>query len=785
MWGGKPNPNWNPAAAGAGQNWNANANAGQTWNAGNQGGQIFPAGQVASQQPRFIAPRGPGTGMVAVAPSPAQAQALAVRQAKEAEMNERRAELQAKREEENGRRQEHAAAIIVRKVIQRIRVVQPETFDTLRMELETAMSEQLEKMGSMAEKIQQEAEKELLEAQTRVDTLNEKRAEEEKTKADAEAKKFIQAETAEKMVKDAQTLVLDAEHKLEYASTACSQMEEALKTKGGDAHDGALKAAHSAADLVQVAQTAITDASKELAVTWAEVDLPDSLKGNVKKEYKAMNAKIASCRQNLSRFSKLVKDAKDQEVRRATALNKEQAKKDLFGKYDSCGAGLLNQSDVRTFAKEVYGFDIPDAHLERIHTKLRGEKGGVPYEAFQRLRAKVAIEHSCTAAREAMAKEEEKLARFAAKKQEFKELLVDAEKALEEAQESATSAEAATKPLTGKNIATASCTAIKENASKVDGAVAAAKEALERATTHLDAVAPAAASEGEDEEIVKFQKKALEDIKGRVKKVQALVDRSINLVKSARGRLQRKEFAEVEALRIRTITSIGNFMDAKEFTLEQLHSHMSGGAEGGVKGDAFVVFMKGLYESLGDKLDGDDASQYRELFKHVGGDAEVLTLQGLTEMLYCTYRVAKATMLSDGHAIDSKGLRRLEEGEHVQGLDCPRKHATSGVTRVKCKAMKDDVEGWVSVQGNKGSVFLEPCSKYLACLKETVITAELDVSSDTVRKLNKDELLEVLQFPTKDPGCGVMRVKAKVASDGATGWVSVAGNAGTTFLEAC
>ena len=49
----------------------------------------------------------------------------------------------------------------------------------------------------------------------------------------------------------------------------------------------------------------------------------------------------------------------------------------------------------------------------------------------------------------------------------------------------------------------------------------------------------------------------------------------------------------------------------------------------------------------------------------------------------------------------------------------------------------------------------------------------------------KDELLEVLQFPTKDPGCGVLRVRAKVSGDGATGWVSVAGNAGTCFLEPC
>jgi len=205
----------------------------------------------------------------------------------------------------------------------------------------------------------------------------------------------------------------------------------------------------------------------------------------------------------------------------------------------------------------------------------------------------------------------------------------------------------------------------------------------------------------------------------------------------------------------------------------------------GVSQDRFVEFVTELHKYMGDdKPTGETAEESIDLFRHIVGDTEALTKANLTELLHVTYKVVKPTMLTQGEAISSKTVRRLDENEYIKATDCPKKEAP-GVKRVACKATKDDTEGWVTVSSNKGTMMLEPCSKYMACVKETVMTESLEVASDTVGKLGRDELVEVLHFPTKDPSSGVHRVQAKTMSSGTTGWVTVAANNGTQFLEQC
>merc|ERR1711957_1141656 len=69
-------------------------------------------------------------------------------------------------------------------------------------------------------------------------------------------------------------------------------------------------------------------------------------------------------------------------------------------------------------------------------------------------------------------------------------------------------------------------------------------------------------------------------------------------------------------------------------------------------------------------------------------------------------------------------------------------------------------------------------------VKDIALTDNLDVHScSTIRKVEKKELLEVLEGPVTDDKVGITRVRARSLLDGQTGWVSVAGNQGTPFLE--
>ncbi|CAE8625581.1 unnamed protein product [Polarella glacialis] len=68
-------------------------------------------------------------------------------------------------------------------------------------------------------------------------------------------------------------------------------------------------------------------------------------------------------------------------------------------------------------------------------------------------------------------------------------------------------------------------------------------------------------------------------------------------------------------------------------------------------------------------------------------------------------------------------------------------------------------------------------------VKETPITKELAVAGDdTVRQLKLNEALELLKGPELEETMKVKRVHAKALSDGAEGWVTLAGNQGTAFL---
>ena len=57
-----------------------------------------------------------------------------------------------KRDAEEARRKEQAAALAVRKAIQKVRTANPDNFDDLRNQVEEAQASNLEAMGSQAEK---------------------------------------------------------------------------------------------------------------------------------------------------------------------------------------------------------------------------------------------------------------------------------------------------------------------------------------------------------------------------------------------------------------------------------------------------------------------------------------------------------------------------------------------------------------------------------------------------------------------------------------------------------
>jgi len=143
---------------------------------------------------------------------------------------------------------------------------------------------------------------------------------------------------------------------------------------------------------------------------------------------------------------------------------------------------------------------------------------------------------------------------------------------------------------------------------------------------------------------------------------------------------------------------------------------------------------------------------------------------------------------------DSAALRRLEIGEIVEVLKGPQKEETTELIRVLCKVVKDEIEGWLTVAGNQGTVFLVEANNQFRVVKETILTESFELDGggskdatrklkDTTRKLKEGEVVEVREWARKEPKSGLMRMKCKVLSDGETGWVTTVGNQGTVYME--
>merc|ERR1712151_537480 len=143
-------------------------------------------------------------------------------------------------------------------------------------------------------------------------------------------------------------------------------------------------------------------------------------------------------------------------------------------------------------------------------------------------------------------------------------------------------------------------------------------------------------------------------------------------------------------------------------------------------------------------------------------------------------KVVKDTVMTSQLSVkESQTLRRLEIGEVVEVIEAPEKETAMEVMRAKCRAMQDDVEGYITLVGNHGSTFLEDGGSLFKVVKETVLTQELTLDgAGPTKKLKEGEIVQVREWAKKEETSGLMRMKCKVKSTGAVGYATTVGNQG-------
>merc|ERR1711972_196687 len=145
-----------------------------------------------------------------------------------------------------------------------------------------------------------------------------------------------------------------------------------------------------------------------------------------------------------------------------------------------------------------------------------------------------------------------------------------------------------------------------------------------------------------------------------------------------------------------------------------------------------------------------------------------------------SYIISKSTPLQASFQSDSETVKMLAEQDTVEVIEGPTEETVEPSSRVRGRCLNDGTVGWVT---KKASNF-KPWKPQYKCVSGTGIGDALEVANaEPIRKLDVGETLEVIDGPRVDTEVGVVRVKGRATSDGAVGWVTLAGNQGTKFLE--
>merc|ERR1719375_957423 len=100
------------------------------------------------------------------------------------------------------------------------------------------------------------------------------------------------------------------------------------------------------------------------------------------------------------------------------------------------------------------------------------------------------------------------------------------------------------------------------------------------------------------------------------------------------------------------------------------------------------------------------------VFKHVDEDDDgLISVEDFVKQFQNQYECTKEVSMTEALVVEGKPKRKLALGEVFSGLQDPEKDAKTGLERVKVRA-NDGEEGWVTISGNQGTVFMKAVTPF-------------------------------------------------------------------------
>lgn len=126
---------------------------------------------------------------------------------------------------------------------------------------------------------------------------------------------------------------------------------------------------------------------------------------------------------------------------------------------------------------------------------------------------------------------------------------------------------------------------------------------------------------------------------------------------------------------------------------------------------------------------------------------------------------------------DCKVLKKVTIGETLQviGDHAGKQDERRDISRLRFRSVRDGKEGWVTLKGNQGTVYLELSKSHYLVDRSVALRVEAAPGSESVRLLEAGEAIEAKEPPTEEKSAPKLGFCVRALSDGRSGWIVVSG----------
>merc|ERR1712113_816087 len=121
-----------------------------------------------------------------------------------------------------------------------------------------------------------------------------------------------------------------------------------------------------------------------------------------------------------------------------------------------------------------------------------------------------------------------------------------------------------------------------------------------------------------------------------------------------------------------------------------------------------------------------------------------------------------------------KPIRKVDVGEVIEVVDDEQQKADPDkeIKRMRFRAARDGKEGWVTLKGSQGTIFVDVSPSHYVIDKDIVLYEDWAKGSEEVRKLKAGEAFEALDPPKEVKQDSKIVLRTRALEDGTVGWLS-------------